>query len=96
MRDESLASESGKEKRLTKSKGQKISEAKTRHGHCGSVHFKRTSEYNAWCSMRERCLNPNREDYEWYGGRGITICQEWIDSFEAFFSVVGAKPSRLH
>lgn len=30
-----------------------------------------------WCGMKERCLNPNADNYKWYGGRGITVCDEW-------------------
>lgn len=40
--------------------------------------------YTAWNNMRGRCTNPARPDYEWYGARGITICPEWADSFQAF------------
>jgi hypothetical protein len=52
----------------------------------------RTPEYRAWCAMKARCLNPMRPNYHRYGGRGIKICQEWIDSFEAFVAYVGPKP----
>lgn len=34
--------------------------------------------------MKSRCLNPNTERYKDYGGRGITICDDWVDSFESF------------
>ena len=34
--------------------------------------------------MLPRCCNPNNPKYNYYGGRGITVCQEWQDSFEAF------------
>jgi len=36
--------------------------------------------YKAWDSMRQRCLNPSHASYARYGGRGITICAEWLDS----------------
>ncbi len=32
-----------------------------------------------WCGMKERCMNPNTDNYSWYGGRGITICKEWME-----------------
>lgn len=35
--------------------------------------------YNIWCGMLHRCENPNREKFEDYGGRGITVCEEWHD-----------------
>lgn len=34
--------------------------------------------------MRDRCLNPNSNRYDRYGGRGITICPEWLESYETF------------
>lgn len=38
-----------------------------------------------YCHMKERCCNPNNKDYKHYGGRGITICQEWIDNPKKFY-----------
>lgn len=43
--------------------------------------------------MKTRCLNSNSIAYPDYGGRGITICPQWIDSFETFFADMGLKPS---
>src|SRR5262249_14381322 len=40
--------------------------------------------YNIWKEMKQRCLNPRRIVYSYYGGRGIAICPEWVSSFEAF------------
>lgn len=65
---------------------QMIAEQKTTHG------MSYTSEHRSWCHMKERCLNPNCKDWPDYGGRGITICDEWRDSFEAFFAYIGPKP----
>lgn len=53
-------------------------------------------EWNSWKSMRDRCLRKTHDKYHLYGGRGITVCQEWIGSFDAFFSHVGFRPSPLH
>jgi len=39
--------------------------------------------YDAWCAMKQRCLNPNRHNYKNYGGRGIKICAQWM-TFEGF------------
>ncbi len=40
--------------------------------------------YGVWVHMKERCFNPNHEAYKNYGGRGITVCREWNESFSAF------------
>lgn len=44
----------------------------------------RTRLYHIWQSMKKRCLNPNSQDYPRYGGRGITICEDWQNSFSNF------------
>ena len=51
-----------------------------------------TPEYEAWHSMKQRCTNPNHAAWANYGGRGIRVCDEWLDSFEAFLVHVGPKP----
>lgn len=53
-------------------------------------------EYNTWMSMKQRCLNPNAPNYDLYGGRGIKICDRWVNSFEDFLSDMGYKPSSKH
>lgn len=45
---------------------------------------RRTRLYNIWSGMKRRCLTPTDVAYPRYGGRGITVCEEWITSFEAF------------
>ena len=40
--------------------------------------------YGRWANIKDRCYNPNSKDYEKYGGRGITVCEEWKESYEAF------------
>jgi hypothetical protein len=62
-----------------------------KHGH--TVDGVPSLEYSSWANMKQRCLNPNNTSYEDYGGRGITICPQWIDSFEQFFSDMGERPS---
>ncbi len=49
-------------------------------------------EYRVWVSIKERCLNNKRRDYAYYGGRGINICDKWINSFSAFYKDMGEKP----
>lgn len=49
-------------------------------------------EYSTWVDMKQRCLNQNCCNYDSYGGRGITVCEEWINSFINFFNDMGVKP----
>lgn len=53
-------------------------------------------EHMAWVNMIHRCHNPAHDDYRYYGARGITVCEEWQQSFDAFFSDVGPRPSNRH
>jgi hypothetical protein len=57
---------------------------------------KKTGEYISWAAMKERCLNPTCKDWHNYGGRGITICPQWVDSFETFLSDMGRRPTKNH
>lgn len=41
--------------------------------------------YRKWYGMKTRCSNSNYQNYDRYGGRGITICDEWLNSFESFY-----------
>ncbi len=43
-----------------------------------------TRLYSIWQSMKKRCLNPNHRFYKYYGGKGIGICDEWVNDFSAF------------
>ena len=51
-----------------------------------------TTEYNIWANIKARCLNPNNISYSNYGGRGITIAKEWLNSFETFLKDMGNCP----
>ena len=44
-----------------------------------------TRVYNIWKCMIQRCTNQNAPNFDYYGGRGIAICDEWKNSFEAFY-----------
>lgn len=63
---------------LQRDKVRETGRSNKRHGLC------RTSLWRVWHNMRERCNNFNHYVYNRYGGRGISVCQEWQDSFEAF------------
>lgn len=54
-----------------------------------------TSEYVAWRGMLARCFNKNSPNYKNYGGRGITVCADWL-KFENFISDMGNKPTVEH
>lgn len=45
----------------------------------------KTRLFNIWVGMHDRCYNPNRKEYDDYGGRGIQVCDEWKDNFQAFY-----------
>lgn len=49
-------------------------------------------EYNIWRLILDRCINPKSRAYANYGGRGISICDQWRHSFEEFFAAVGRRP----
>lgn len=51
--------------------------------------------YGSWASAKQRCTNPNAEKYYLYGGRGIYMCDRWLNSFQNFVSDMGLKPEGL-
>lgn len=55
--------------------------------------MRRRPEYDSWSHMIQRCTNPRNISWPDYGGRGILVCEEWRNSFVAFFRSVGEKPS---
>lgn len=56
----------------------------------------RTPERNVWHAMRSRCHTPTDKDYKNYGARGIRVCDRWRNSFAAFLSDMGPRPSPKH
>jgi hypothetical protein len=52
-------------------------------------------EYRVWAAMIQRCTNPKDKNYARYGGRGITVCDEWRD-FARFIADMGIRPSLVH
>ena len=64
--------------------------------HGAASNNSRKPEYNIWQAMKQRCANPNGRSYKDYGGRGITVCDKWLNDFTAFFNDVGPRPSKTH
>ncbi|OIN06138.1 hypothetical protein BFS86_19740 [Shewanella algae] len=54
----------------------------------------RSSEYNTWIKIRDRCTNPRNLKFKDYGYRGIKVCHDWLESFDAFFRDMGEKPRK--
>ena len=51
-----------------------------------TTHNKRhTKLYEVWKTMKQRCFNPNNKSFHRYGGRGISVCEEWKNSFSSFY-----------
>ena len=63
-----------------------------KHGH--SRRGKHTPTYNRWRGMIQRCTNPRNPTYKYYGGRGITVCDRWLE-FENFLADMGECPDGL-
>lgn len=53
----------------------------------------RSRAYSIWKMMKQRCCNPTTGTFKWYGGRGITVCQEWM-RFENFYRDMGDPPEK--
>ena len=65
---------------------------KRRTTHGDSKNRQVTTEYRSWEALRKRCLNPNNAAYSHYGGRGIRICERWLESYTNFLTDMGRKP----
>lgn len=55
-----------------------------------------SAEYLAWRNAKSRCTNPKDGNYHQYGGRGIEMCDRWLNSFANFYDDMGPKPSPEH
>lgn len=62
---------------------------KATHGQAGS----RT--YRSWSAMIDRCTRPGHKSWHRYGGRGISVCDQWRTSFEAFLQDMGERPAGM-
>ncbi len=81
---------SGKCRDCPKCAAQRARKSSITHGMTNTV------EYRTWSDIKSRCYNIARNAYQNYGGRGIRVCDRWLDSFDAFLSDMGNRPSRNH
>lgn len=56
----------------------------------------RSPEHICWLNIKSRCSNTKRNDYKYYGGIGIYVCDEWKNSFTQFYKDMGPRPSKYH
>lgn len=63
---------------------------------CGCLHIKHgmkgSREFRSWVSMKTRCYNAKHDSYKYYGGRGISVCSRWLNSFKDFYADMGPRP----
>lgn len=76
-------------RRWQKYKDTSIVKGNATHGMCN------TPEYHTWQDIKDRCRNPRNTAYSYYGGRGITVCDRWVDSFENFYADMGKRPDDM-
>lgn len=70
----------------------KVCAATGRKNKIHGLGVKKTRTYASWRSMRARCNNPDDKDYHNYGGRGIKICERWLESYLNFLEDMGDRP----
>lgn len=74
----------------------------TKHGFLSNYGQHKPSEYAIWSSMLARCYNPKNQNYPWYGGSGITVCDRWRHGengetgFACFYKDMGPRPTQKH
>lgn len=73
-----------------------IAEARKKHGHSHNRRRPKSKgpspTYSSWMAAKMRCSNPASPKFSFYGGRGIRMCQDWMDSFERFLADMGERP----
>lgn len=55
-----------------------------------------SAEYYAWRNMKQRCENPKHRNYKSYGAIGVSVCEQWRQSFETFYKDMGPRPTSDH
>lgn len=67
-----------------------------KHGHGGDAKgYNSSRTHQAWSAMKYRCNNPDGDKYEYYGGRGIKVCDRWNSDFRNFLADMGECPEGL-
>lgn len=64
----------------------------TKHGEASSKKGKETNTYRTYQKMKDRCYNKNHMYYKYYGEKGITICDRWLESYSNFVEDMGHRP----
>lgn len=64
--------------------------------HGGYAKGERAPEIGSWQGMKDRCYKPSHKSFKNYGGRGISVCRRWLDSYETFLADMGRKPTPQH
>lgn len=54
--------------------------------------LRRSPTHGSWRAMIRRCTDPTNKRWKYYGGRGVTVCDEWLASFDAFLADMGERP----
>lgn len=72
---------------------ERLSKRVTKHGHARTGG--QSPVYRVYTKMVARCFDPAHTSYPNYGGRGITVCEEWRRSFSAFYAYVGDRPDGM-
>lgn len=73
---------------------EKFLAANTTHGH--GRRNGHSPEFKTYKAMKARCYNPNNTEYHRYGGRGVNVCDRWLNDFDAFLDDMGPRPSSGH
>ena len=58
--------------------------------------MRNTPEYQVWHNMKKRCNLKSHPDYAEYGGRGVKVCDTWLESFSNFYDDMGNRPTPKH
>jgi hypothetical protein len=53
-------------------------------------------EFGVWTQIKSRCYNPRNASWQWYGGKGVKVCPQWLNSFEQFYFDMGPRPTPRH